>query len=187
MLDYNDGDNFGDNNHGWNCSPNNKPGCSSSGARLGQPQALQINETRDSSHLKPNRQAKTNHKCAGENDDDEEVTSPTGAAIDTCPPDLMASLQLFQVFITLSLSSVNTFINVSTWLFNFAFQQQRMFHTRRLRREMKKLEKMEREIAIRTAAISVPPPEPKPRQCWTEAAANAKTPSKIPIPQSQQV
>ena len=52
------------------------------------------------------------------------------------------------------------------------FQKQRLFHTRKLKREMKKLEKMEQEIALRTAQINIPP-EPKPRQCWAQSEVEA--------------
>ena len=57
------------------------------------------------------------------------------------------------------------------------FQQQRLYHTMRLKREIAKLEKMEKEIAQRTVEIGAGTPEPKPRQCWTQTST--------PIPSSR--
>ena len=57
------------------------------------------------------------------------------------------------------------------------FQQQRLYHTMRLKREIAKLEKMEKEIAHRTVDIGAGTPEPKPRQCWTQTST--------PIPSSR--
>ena len=54
------------------------------------------------------------------------------------------------------------------------FQQQRLYHTMRLKREIAKLEKMEKEIAQKTAEIG---PEPKPRQCWTQTSNPSSRPS----------
>jgi hypothetical protein len=54
------------------------------------------------------------------------------------------------------------------------FQQQRLFHTMRLKREIAKLEKMERDLAANKG------PEPRPRQCWTDSssAATPKRPAR---------
>ena len=51
-----------------------------------------------------------------------------------------------------------------------------MLHTKRLRREMARLEKMEREIAIKTTEISemVTTPEPQGRNCWTPSNNNSR-------------
>ena len=55
----------------------------------------------------------------------------------------------------------------------------RLLHTKRLRREIARLEKMERDIAIKTTQISeMVTPEPKPRNCWTppnNSGRNRKT------------
>ena len=54
------------------------------------------------------------------------------------------------------------------------FQQQRLYHTMRLKREIAKLEKMEKEIAQKASEIG---PEPKPRQCWTQTSNPSSRPS----------
>ena len=55
----------------------------------------------------------------------------------------------------------------------------RLLHTKRLRREIARLEKMERDIALKTTQISeMVTPEPKPRSCWTppsNSGRNRKT------------
>ena len=56
------------------------------------------------------------------------------------------------------------------------FQQQRLYHTMRLKREIAKLEKMEKEIAQKASECEIGP-EPKPRQCWTQTSNPSSRPS----------
>ena len=52
----------------------------------------------------------------------------------------------------------------------------RLLHTKRLRREIARLEKMEREIAVKTTQIGemIITPEPKSRNCWTPSSSSDK-------------
>ena len=55
------------------------------------------------------------------------------------------------------------------------FQQQRLYHTMRLKREIAKLEKMERDIVQKASEIGPDKRKPavpaSPKQCWTQTSA----------------
>ena len=109
-------------------------------------------------------------------------------------PDIVASLQMFQQQRSKNKLASSFYLHKYTKLFyqivftlikhnsNCLFFL-RLFHTKRLRREIARLEKMEKEIAVKTTRIGeMATPEPKSRNCWTPLTDSGRIKkSKVPF------